>query len=168
MATQNITLYTSGDGSIKYDVQANAGASTSPSIQSGRLALRVLGQRYVTAFPTGATKPVVGTDYLAGVAESDSTETTSIDGEVSIRPVIDLQTYLLPADSSILSTISTQAGYNSLVGRRVLLNVTADGTQSVLGVDAATNGLVIKKLDIGTAPAGMVLVGLRQSLSDIS
>lgn len=161
MATTNITQY---QGSTPTTSPFLVASGTSASVQSGRFCLKALGQRYVSAFGTGSARPVVGTDFIAGIADTDSTETATSDGSVSVAIPQNAQKFLINADSSILGTISTQAGYNTLVGRRVLLNVAADGTQTVLGTDGATNGLIIEALDISTAPVGKVCISIREGV----
>lgn len=122
---------------------------------------------YGMAATTGIAQPVVGTDYVVGIAQSTSTNTTSAAGTVNVLPVNSGITFL--ANPTVGTSWDTQAEYDALVGKRVLidLGVLASGQYSVLGVDGTTNGLVIMPLDISKYP-GKVAVAFRQGLSDVN
>lgn len=120
---------------------------------------------YATA-TTGIAAPVINTDFVVGIAQTTSTQTTSAAGQVSILPVNNGTTFL--AYPTVAATFATQALYDALVGKRVLIDLgtLAAGQYSVLAVDGSTNGLVIMPLDISKYP-GRVAVAFRTSVSDL-
>lgn len=145
-------------GSTKHKVAAGAAAS----IKAGELVLKSLGSAYVVAWDaTASTKPVVATDYVAGLAMSTSTDTASADGYVEILPLVPGQIFL--ANPKVAATWDTQSEYDALVGDRVLLD-TVSGTQTILASDSATSGLVIMPLDITKYP-GKVAFAIRAGAS---
>ncbi len=138
-------------------------SGTTASIQAGELVLKALGANVVTAWTANtATLPVVGTNFLAGLATTTSTETASAAGEVSVMPIVPGVIYLIAPNNPAL--FDTQAEYDALVGDRVLLDCSASGVQTILATDGATQGLVIEPLDIAVYP-GKVAFSLRQALS---
>lgn len=139
-------------------------SGTTASIKAGRLVLKSLGSPYVVAWDLNNTaKPVVATDYVVGLAMTDSTETTTAAGEVSVLPIVAGVVYL--GNPATAATWDTQAEYDALVGDRVLLSSAATtGVQTILATDGATYGLVIEPLDITKYP-GKVAFSLRQGLS---
>lgn len=141
----------------------NVNSGTTSSIKAGELVLKALGSAFVTAWTAGsAAKPVVSTDFLAGLATTTSTETTSAKGVVTVQPLIPGVVYLgKPNDSTLWDT---QAEYDALVGDRVLLDCSAGGVQTVLSTDGSTNGLVVEPLDIAKYPS-KVAFSLRAGLS---
>lgn len=146
-------------GAVQHNVATTvAGAS----IAAGELVLKVRGSNVVVAWPDStATKPLVGTDFLAGLATTASNETASAAGTVSCLPLIPGTIYL--ADANSAAAVDTQAEYNALIGFNVLLDSSATGVQTVLTTSAATNGLIIEKIDIRDYP-GKIAFSLRQAL----
>lgn len=137
-------------GSLKY----TAGGT----IAVGDIVARALGGVNVTA--AADATPVVGTDYFVGIAES-----SAVSGEkVSVTPFIPGQVYLLPPKTA--ASWDTQAEYDALVGKRVVLDLTA-GVYTVEATDGATNGLVVMPLDITKNP-GRVAFAVRAAVSDLS
>ena len=98
------------------------------------------------------------TDYLAGLATSDSTDTATAVGTVDIMFITPDMVLLANPDTA--ATWNTQAKYDALVGDRVLLSTTAAGVQTILAADGATYGLVIQPLDIAKHP-GKVAFSVR-------
>lgn len=138
-------------------------SGTTASISAGELVLKTLGNQYVVVWTANNTaKPVVATDFLAGVSTTASNETTTAAGTVSVTPIVPGQVWL--AAPTVAATWNTQAKYNALVGARVLLSCTTAGVQTILATDGATNGLVIENLDITQFP-GKVAFSLRAGLS---
>lgn len=138
-------------------------SGTTASISAGELVLKTLGNQYVTVWTANsAAKPVVATDFLAGVSTTASNETATAAGTVSVTPIIMGQVWI--GNPTVAATWNTQAKYNALVGARVLLNCTTAGVQTVLATDGATNGLVVENLDIAQFP-GKVAFSLRSGLS---
>ncbi len=128
-------------GSKKYQVQAAATV-----IYPGEPV--VFGVQYVTQMATN--KPVVGTDYLVGIAESISTQTASADGIVYVKPIVSGCIY--GAVPKVAATWDTQAEYDALVGKKVLLDLTS-GTFTALAADSVNNGLIVENLNIKETPS---------------
>lgn len=162
MAKGDIMIFKDGPfgsiGTTKHKVASGAAGS----INAGELVLKTLGSPYVVAWDaTAATKPVVGTDYIAGLAMSNSTDTAAADGYVEVLPLIPGQIFL--ANPKVAATWDTQSEYDALVGDRVLLD-TASGVQTILAADGATSGLVIAPLDVSAYP-GKVAFSIRAGAS---
>lgn len=120
-------------------------------------------------FPAVTSTPVVGTDYYVGIAATDSTNTTTADGQVWVYPLSAQQVWLCaPATAA---TWDSQSEYNALVGKRVLVQnsvtVTAtptSGTYTILASDSANNGCQVQALDVFKYP-GKVAVVFRSAAS---
>lgn len=169
MARSDILLYDDGvfgfPNSKRFKVNGSASAT---SIKAGELVLTSIGNQgtagsagkgsYVTKWTVSSTaKPALGTDWVAGLAASDSTDTTTAGGTVDVFPNLPGMTYIGNPDTA--ATWNTQAKYDLLVGARVLLSTTAAGVQTVLATDHANaggggvvpfsgNGLVVEPLDV--------------------
>ena len=161
MATGDITVLEqasmTGRGARKYNVAA--GATT---INPGEPVARALGATTVTAMATN--KPVVGTDYVAGIAATTSTQTASVAGIVYVYPISSLTTYLIKPNVS--TSWDTQSEYDALVGKRVLIDLTT-GSYTLLAADGATYGAVVQALDISKYP-GRIAIAFRSALSDLA
>ena len=125
---------------------------------------------YSTAV-TGIASPAVGTDYVVGIAQTASTQTTSAKGSVDVLPLNSGITFLrkLTPTRIVAQSWDTQAEYDALVGSRVLIDLgtLATGQYSVLCLlDSTNNGLIVMPLDISKYP-GRVAVAFRQALSDV-
>jgi hypothetical protein len=150
---------TNGRGSRKCLVAA--GASTT-IINPGEPVARALGAAIVTQMATN--KPVVATDFLVGIAETTSTQTAALAGEVMVTPIDAKTTWL--ANPTVAATFDTQAKYDALVGDRVLIDLTT-GAYTVLATDGATSGVVLMPLDVSKYP-GKVAVAFRNGVSDLT
>jgi hypothetical protein len=161
MALDNIVFLDEGKmGSMKTKrCLVAAGATT---INPGEPVVRALGAATVTAMATN--KPVVGTDYVVGLAQSTSTQTASVAGYVDVYQLEPGVTYLITPNSS--TAFDTQSEYDALVGDRVLIDLTT-GEYTILASDSANNGCVIEWIDITRYP-GKVAFSFRQGLSDLS
>lgn len=151
MALGDIVLLNDGafgfNGTQKHKVASGAAAT----IKAGELVLKTPGSAYVTVWTaTNSAKPVVSTDWVAGLSMSTSTDTASADGYVEVLPLVAGQIFL--GNPKVAATWDTQAEYDALVGDRVLLDTTAAGVQTLLATDGATYGLVIMPLDISKYP----------------
>ena len=133
-------------------------SGTTASINAGEPVGKALGATVVATLATN--KPVVGTDYLAGVSTTTSTETASAAGTVSVQPLDSRTIYLISPNNA--AAWDTQAEYNALVGARVLLDKTS-GAYTILATDGANNGCVIEPLDISLYP-GKVAFSFRSAL----
>lgn len=145
----------STSGGVKHVVAAGAAAS----INAGEPVLKALGDVGVTKMVTN--KPVVATDFVAGIALTTSTDTASADGEVMVQPLLPGQIWLIRP--KVAATFDTQSEYNALVGDRVLIDVTA-GASTILAADGATSGCVIEWLDVSKHP-GWVAISFRNGCS---
>jgi hypothetical protein len=167
MARGDFTLFTEGSfgsiGSRKYKVASG----TTLAIRAGEPVAWALGGYVVTAMATN--KPVCGTDFLAGIAASDSTETAAAVGYVEVTPLVEGQVWL--GNPNVAATWDTQAEYDLLVGDRVLIDLTgtaAAGTANytVLAADNATYGCVIQPLDVVKHP-GKVAFSFKTPVSSL-
>jgi len=172
MAARDIEIHFSGTavpGAKRFKV--NADTTGGARIKIGELVFKSLGNTaglYVTqwtaAIGTGsAAKPSVGTDYIAGLAISTSTETATASGTVDVLPNVPGMFYeCAPNDSTLWDT---QAEYDALVGARVKLNYAATtGKITVLATDWLYNGAVVEPLNIFIHP-NRVRFSLRQALN---
>mgnify|MGYP003478273183 CR=1 FL=1 len=127
-----------------------AGATT---INPGEPVAMALGAVSVTAMATN--KPVVATDFLIGISTSTSTQTASVAGTVDYIPLIDGQEYLI--SPKVAASWDTQAEYDALVGKRVLIDLTT-GSYTILAADDATSGCVITAMNIAENPGKVKFV----------
>lgn len=132
-------------GAIRYSV-----AASSTLINSGEPVGKALGNSSGNVVaPLATNKPVVGTDYMAGIAVDTSTNTASAAGIVHVTPLDENITYLIAPKAP--SSWNTQSAYDALVGARVLLDLT-NGVYTILASDSSTNGCVVMPLDISKYP----------------
>lgn len=136
-----------------------AGATT---INPGEPVTRALGGITVTAMATN--KPVVATDYLEGIAVTTSNQTASAAGTVEVLPLLPGTIYKIKPNA--IANWDTQAEYDALVGKRLLLDLTA-GVYTILSTDGATYGCVVEPLDISKNP-GYVAFSFRNGVSVLS
>ena len=147
MAKRDITIYSEDNGFGYPGTGPELVESGDTTIESGEPVAHAKGQPYGSALATA--KPVVGTDYLSGIAQSESTQTAEADGKCEVLPVAAPCTYLCnPVDPT---QWDTQAKYDALVGARVVFTIT-DGHYLVGHTDGSTNGLVVEPLDIAATP----------------
>ena len=144
-----------GRGSRLYNVAAGDTA-----ILAGEPVARALGGIVVSACATNAGQ--VGTDYIVGIAQTDSTQTASAAGSVNILPVTNAMTLII---SPKVALTATQATYDAIVGKRYRLDLTA-GVYTILASDAAGNACVVMPLDIAKYP-GKVAFAFRSAISDL-
>jgi hypothetical protein len=163
MALNDFQIYSDNSFGPPGSMRAHVVSGTTSSINAGELVYKTRGSAYVVAkTASDATKPVVATDFIAGVAAATSTETTAANGTVFFFPNVEGMTYL--GAPTVAATWNTQAKYDALVGYRVLINTAADGTMTVLAADGATSGLIVEPLDIAKYP-NRVRFSLRQALN---
>ena len=153
---------TSTPGAKRYKVVAGRNSA----INVGELVFKGLAKTVGTAWTAGgaasALKPSVGTDYIAGLAASTSTETTTAAGTVDVIPNLDGMTYLVAPNSA--AAWDTQSEYDALVGSRIKLDYSSTGVITALATDSLYNGVVVEPLDIFAHP-GKVRFLLRQALN---
>lgn len=165
MALGDIQIYDEGQFGLAGSKKFSVASGTTSSIKAGEPVLKALGNatgNVVSAFVTN--KPVVGSDYLAGISASTSTETSSAAGTVEVVPLDTRVTYLVSPNAA--SSWDTQAKYNALVGACVLLDVT-NGVITILASNSTNNGCVVEPLDIAKYP-GKVRFSLRAGLNYLS
>ncbi len=134
-------------------------AASATLIYAGEPVDKALGAAVVT--PMATNKPVVATDFLAGIAATTSTNTASAAGSVWVDPLVPGVVYLIAP--KVAATFDTQAEYDLLVGDRVLLDLTA-GVYTILATDGATSGCVIEQLEVALHP-GKVAFSIRNGVS---
>lgn len=141
-------------GSQAYTVAAGTTASINP----GEPVDKALGATVVTS--AANNEPVIGTNYMAGISASTSTETATAAGSVQVYDAFTGKITWLVAPK-VPATWDTQAKYDALVGARVLADKTA-GVYTMLAADGANNGYVVEPLNIALHP-GKVRVSLRKA-----
>lgn len=154
-----------GRGGRLYNVAAGTPIYAGDPVQ-----LRSLGA--IVVEPALTSTPVSGTDYYVGIATTTSTNTTSAAGTVNVLPINSGITYLVAPAAP--TSWDTQAEYDALVGKRVLIqnsvSVTStptSGTYTILASDSANNGCVIQALSIAKYP-GKVAFAFRAGVSNLS
>ena len=143
-------------GDEKYTVAAGSSAGKVPL---GSIVSKALGAAVVTALATN--KPVVGTDFIAGIATSLSTDTVAAAGTVQVMKIVPGMSFLIEPNDT--TAWDTQSEYDALVGDRVLLDLSGT-TYTILASDGSTYGCVIMPLDIAKYP-GKVRFAFRQGCS---
>jgi hypothetical protein len=138
-------------GSLKYKVTANSTGSggSQSNILPGEMVTKVAGAAGVLA---AATNAPTATLRIVGVAATQSNETASVDGTVTVIPATSQDLWLIAP--KVAATFNTQAKYNALCGARVLIDNTS-GVYTILASDSAGNGCIIEYIDIDKYP-GMV------------
>ena len=137
--------------------------ASSVTINAGEPVVRALGALTVTAAATAT--PVVGTNFVAGIAQTNSTATVSTAGIVSVVPVDINKIYSIKTSGT---AFANQAAYDAKLGQRVLFTVTSGVyTISTAAADAIANGLVIMPLDV-TAYPGRIAFRFRAGASDLA
>ena len=163
MALGDIQIYSKDNGfgypgEISYAVATSA---TPPAINAGEPVAKALAGTGVTALAT--SKPVVGTDYMAGIAATSSTESSTVAGTISVTKLDPGLTYLIsPKVSStwgFLTSGPVQSTYDALVGARVTFDLTSS-KYTINSTDSSANGLVVEPLDITKFP-GKVRFSIR-------
>lgn len=162
-------------GDILFKLQAGTGYQGDTSFQveagavgtilAGEPVTKALGQQYV--LPAATSTPIVGTDYMAGISATLSTDTVANDGTVSVAAlvpgVIYLARPLTPSDYFGSGASPDQSVYDDQVGSRVLFDLTS-GTYTITSADGSTHGLTVEDLDIGSYP-GLVAFSIRAAVS---
>lgn len=104
-------------------------------------------------YPALTNTPVVATSYYAGIAATNSTNTSSASGSIDVYPISSQDVIL--GNPDVAASWDTQAEYDALVGARVLIKnsvaVTAtptSGTYTILASDGSTNGCVVVPLNV--------------------
>ena len=161
MAIGDIKVLESGAFGIMGAKLCNV-APGATAINPGEPVVRALGGTSVTV---GATNtPAVGTDYVVGIATSTSTQTASAAGIVYVLPAVSGVIYGIKP--TVAATWDTQAEYDNLVGKRVLIDLTA-GSYTLLAADSVNNGCVVEAMDIKKNP-GIIAFSFRRGAIDLA
>jgi hypothetical protein len=162
MAKNDIQIYDEAAFGYPGDEQYGVTLGVLTSIKAGEPVSKALGATAVAAMATN--KPVVATDFLAGIATQDSTDTVTANGIVRVTKVVPGRSFLIVP--KVVATFNTQLKYDDLVGARVLIDLTA-GVYTILAADSATSGCVIMPLDISKFP-GKVRFAFRRGVNYLS
>lgn len=144
MAAGDIIIYKANgtQGSRRFAVAAGA-----TKINPGEPVVKTLGAVTVTAAADGT--PVVGTDYVVGIAASESTQTAGAAGFVYVTVLT--PGMVIAGKPKTAASWDTQAEYDALTGKRVVFDLTS-GSYTIDATDGATNGLVVEYLNIAEEP----------------
>ena len=149
-------------------------AAGTPIYAGDPVQVRAVGA--VTVQPSLTSTPVCSTTagvegLFVGVATTNSTNTATAAGTVYVLPANSDITYLANPDTA--ASWDTQAEYDALVGKRVLLandvSVTATptaGTYTILASDSANNGCTVQAMNIAEHPA-KVAFAFRKGTSNL-
>ncbi len=145
-----------GRGGRLYNVALGTPINAGEPVQI-RAVGNVVVEPSLTSTPiTSVTAGVEG--LFVGVAATTSTNTTTAAGVVYVVPQNSSLTYLANPDAP--TSWDTQAEYDALVGKRVVLknsvSVTStptSGTYTILASDSANNGCTIQAMSIIEHPA---------------
>ena len=157
---------TKGTGARLYNVAAGTAILAGEPVFVPALA-SVAVQPAPTSFPDASTH------LMVGVAATDSTNTASAAGTVNVVEVDPQTVYLISPNDA--TAWDTQAEYDALVGKRVLINNSAtigatpsnSGSYTLLASDSTNNGCIVKALDISRYPA-KVAIAFRAAASFLS
>lgn len=154
MAVGDIFIYKANgtQGSRRFAVAAGATA-----ILAGEPVVKSLGAVSVTAAADGT--PVVGTDYVVGIAASNSTQTASVAGYVDVTVLT--PGMVIAGKPKTAASWDTQAEYDALTGKRVVFDLTS-GSYTIDATDGATNGLVVEYVNVTENP-NLVAVVVRNA-----
>ena len=167
MSLGNVSFKSQAVNGYPGDVEQLVQAGAVGSIVAGIPVTKALGQPYV--IPAADGTPVVGTDYMAGISATLSTDTVAADGLVRVMQLMPGSIYLIkpktPATyfGASYLTAPSQATYNALVGDRVLFDLTSS-VYTIDAGDSATSGLVVEPIDVNAYP-GLVAFSIRAAAS---
>lgn len=165
MALGNVTFKQFAVNGYPGDTLQLVQAGAVGSIVAGIPVTKALGQQYVIPAATGT--PVVGTDYMAGISATLSTDTVSTDGTVRVLQLMPGTVYLVapttPATyfGASYATAPSQSTYNTFVGKRMVFGLNS-GVYTIGATDGSTNGLVIETIDVEKYP-GQVAFSVRSA-----
>lgn len=157
-----------GRGGRLYNVAAGTSIFAGEPVQ-----VRALGntQGFVVE-PALTNTPDASTHLYVGVAATNSTNTTSASGSITVIPIDSGITWV--GNPDVAASWDTQAEYDALVGARILIknnvSITAtptSGTYTLLAADSANNGCVVVAMDIFKIP-GKVAFAFRDGTNYLS
>ena len=149
MAQGDIKFLTSTTFGLHAAQSYQCEANTAVILPGEPVVLNTGARNYVLAASDG--DGVIGTDVLIGIAENTSTQTATVDGKVSVHTFVPGIEYRAAAKSA--AAVDTQAEYDLLVGKRVVLDLTGGVyTIDTAAADSASNAILIRDLDIQNYP----------------
>lgn len=149
--TGNVVIFDNSQVPVPGADKWTVASGTTASISAGQIVLRDLGGVTVRRMSvSNVLNPSVSSPSVVGVSNSASNETASLAGNVDVVPNVYGMTYLIAPNDS--TAWDTQAEYDALVGKRVLITVTSGGVQTLLASDSANNGCIVMPLNIATTP----------------
>jgi hypothetical protein len=157
-----------GDIRNRNDFTSNASllypvAASATTIKAGEPVTRTLGA--LNVIPAITATPVVGTHFVVGIANTNSTNTAALAGTVSVTPVDIAKIYTIKTSGT---AFANQAAYDAKLGQRVLFTLTGvNYSIATTAPDGATSGLVIMPLDIAAYP-GRIAFRFRAGASDLA
>ncbi len=157
---------TKGTGARLYNVAAGT------AILAGEPVM-VVALADTTVIPAGTSFPDASAHLMVGVAATNSTNTLTAAGTVNVVEVDPQLVYLISPTTA--GSWDTQAEYDALVGKRVLIANSAtvgatpsnSGSYTLGASDSTNNGCVVKALDISRYPA-KVAIAFRAACSFLS
>ena len=146
----------SGRGARMYNVAAGA------VINPGEPVMQAVGGAVVVV-AANTNFPVSGSDYFVGIAATTSTNTSGTAGTIGVYVADPLVTYLVKPNAP--TSWDTQAEYDAIVGKSVLLDLTT-GTYTVLTSGLASSGFVVQALNIKEHP-GVVAIAVKVGATNL-
>lgn len=173
MATGDLTLR--GEVSVPGSARLYNVAAGTPILAGEPVQIRAVGnvavEPMLTSQPTCST--TAGVEGLfVGIAATNSTNTSSAAGTVNVIPTNAGLTWLISPTTA--ASWDTQAEYDALVGKRVLIqnSTTVTGTAqnvgsyTLLASDSANNGCSVIAMNISETP-GKVAIAFRIGTSNL-
>lgn len=160
----DITLYSEGAFGYPGDDVYKTAANTTV-INAGEPVAIALGNSTGNVVTAAATNtPVVGTDFVVGIAATTSTQTASATGSVRVMKFTSTNSFLIKP--KVAATWTTQVEYDALVSARILVDLTS-GSYTALAADGSTHGMVVMPLDVMKYP-GAVRFNYRNAVNYLS
>lgn len=140
MARGDIKIVDVGGHSVVPTRRYQTDAGTTAILAGEPVILTTIGTSvYAAAAADG--DPTIGTDYLLGIAASDSTHTASVDGTVGVYVPLPGVVYRGKAKSA--AAADTEAEILALANKRGVFDLTSSVyTLDTAAADGATNGLI--------------------------
>jgi hypothetical protein len=160
----DITIYDDGHGFPGCFEAIVAAGTCAQKIKAGEpVYIAVDGDNTATALATNLPSSANAASNISGIAMSNSTDTTAAAGTVQVLKLEPTTTYLIAPN--VAASWDTQAEYNALVGKFVLLDLTGTAaagtaTYTILASHNAANGCIVEPLDIAKHP-GKVRFSIR-------
>lgn len=174
MATGDLTILEASQRGSRGARLYNVAAGT-PILAGEPVQIRAVGG--IVVEPSLTSTPVCSTSagvegLFVGVAQTNSTNTSSAAGTVFVLPTNSDITWLI--SPTVPGTWDTQAEYDALTGKRVLLqngttvSATAQnvGSYTLLASDSANNGCTVQAINIAEHP-GKVAIAFRKGTSNV-